>query len=106
MEISIKLPDPLQIVREGLLEELINTARFSSDWVMSNKELPDDVRELVHYTAVTAVSNVLDVLDGNTDQGRYILLPMSVVTDFTNDVPTMTGNLSEAFYDLYERINN
>ena len=106
MEISIKLPDPLQIAKEGLLEEVMACASFNADWAMKNKDLTDETRELVHYAARHVACGVLDILDGNTDQGTYVLLPMSCVTGFSDELPTMAGNLSETLQDIYEKIND
>lgn len=106
MEISIKLPDPLQIAKEGLLEEVMASARFNADWTMEKRELTDEVRELVHYAARNVACGIMDILDGNTDQGQYVLLPLSVVTGFTDELPTMAGGLSEQLQDLYEKIND
>lgn len=105
MDISIKLPDPLQIAKEGLLEEVMASAHFNADWTMEKRELTDEVRELVHYAARNVACGIMDILDGNTDQGMYVLLPMSCVTGFTDELPSMTGNLSETLQDLYEKIN-
>lgn len=106
MNISIQLPDPLGIAKEGLLEEVLNSARFNADWAMEKMELSDETRTLVHYAARQVACGVLDILDGNTDQGQYLLLPMSVVTGFTDELPTMTGDLGESLQDLYEKINS
>jgi hypothetical protein len=106
MNISVRLPDPLKIAKEGLLEEVMASATYNADWAMEKMELSNETRELVHYAARHVASGVLDILDGGTDQGRYLLLPMSVITNLSDQTPNMAGGLSEALQDLYEGINN
>ena len=106
MNLSIQLPDPLRIAKEGLLEEVMASATYNADWAMEKMELSDETRNLVHYAARHVAAGVLDIIDGGTDQGRYLLLPMSVVTNLTEHTPNLAGELSEALQDLYEGINN
>jgi len=105
VNLLVELPDPLEQAQSALVEELFHAARYEADWTMEKMDLSDEIRGLVHYAARNTVVGVLEVLDGNTDLGPYVLLPKGMVSG-TDNVPTMTGGLAELFSDFYEEINN
>lgn len=105
VNLLVELPDPLDEARAALVEELYHSARYSADWSMEKMDLSDEVRNLVHYASRTTVAGVLQVLDGNTDLGPYVLLPKGMVSGAAN-IPTLTGDLAELFQDFFEEINN